>query len=179
MSDSRMVIAYHGTTASKAVLIQEQGFKSADNGYDWLGPGIYFFEHYNRRAARWAKKHHPQNWAVLRCEIELRDCLDLDSGDYNGLLLYAFRKLEQEAALSGLELPRQVSKGHRLDHMVVQFLVRFLEAEGKCVRCVRRSFIEGDPVYPESAITTEFHTQLCVVDPSLVRSPQLFQEGVQ
>ncbi len=53
----RIVIAYHGCDAAlaKKVLAGKAELKPSTNTYDWLGEGIYFWEHGPQRAYEWAK----------------------------------------------------------------------------------------------------------------------------
>ena len=52
--------------------------KPSENTYDWLGHGIYFWEHNYQRALEWAqqspKVEHP---AVIGAVIDLGYCLNL------------------------------------------------------------------------------------------------------
>ena len=48
----RIVIGYHGTRRETArkIINHETKFKSSSNEYDWLGHGIYFWEHAPQQA---------------------------------------------------------------------------------------------------------------------------------
>jgi hypothetical protein len=52
----RTVIAYHGCDESVArrVLLDGEKLEASENDYDWLGHGIYFWEHGKQRALEWA-----------------------------------------------------------------------------------------------------------------------------
>jgi hypothetical protein len=52
----RTVIGYHGCDAAVAakVLAGQTKLESSTNPYDWLGEGIYFWEHGPQRAFEWA-----------------------------------------------------------------------------------------------------------------------------
>ena len=52
----RSVIAYHGCDAAVAakVVAGRLQLKPSANPYDWLGNGIYFWEHGPQRAYEWA-----------------------------------------------------------------------------------------------------------------------------
>src|SRR2546426_169351 len=81
----RMIVGYHGCDARLAtkVLTGKMQLKPSANAYDWLGKGIYFWEHGPHRAYEWAieqarlsgrKIKEP---AVLGAKINLGICLDL------------------------------------------------------------------------------------------------------
>ena len=50
------ILGYHGCDATVAprVLSGREGLQPSDNGYDWLGPGIYFWIGSPERALDWA-----------------------------------------------------------------------------------------------------------------------------
>ena len=53
---SNLTIGFHGCDISvhDSVLYDNQHLKWSDNPYDWLGHGIYFWEHNLQRAWEWA-----------------------------------------------------------------------------------------------------------------------------
>lgn len=80
------ILGYHGCDAKVAKrLIEGEPFKKSANDYDWLGPGIYFWEANPRRALSFAKevgKRYPKKIptpAVVGAVVELGLCLDLAS----------------------------------------------------------------------------------------------------
>ena len=81
----RLIIAYHGCDASvvTTVLSGEDTLAPSEKGHDWLGPGLYFWEHGPQRAYDWAcdeKQRDPekiQTPAVLGAYINLGQCFDL------------------------------------------------------------------------------------------------------
>ena len=81
----RTVVGYHGCDAALAadVLAGTNELKPSANPYDWLGKGIYFWEHGPQRAYEWAIGRarlaggKVKNPAVLGAKIDLGACLDL------------------------------------------------------------------------------------------------------
>ena len=81
----RVVVGYHGCGAAVAekVLAGKARLTLSTNPYDWLGEGIYFWEHGPRRAYEWARQQamlgtaKVGNPAVLAARIDLGVCLDL------------------------------------------------------------------------------------------------------
>ncbi len=89
---ARIVLGYHGAKVGaaaeygKRLLMGEVGveeWKQCDNEYDWLGNGIYFWEHSPERARRWAGA----DGIVIGAVIQLGNCLDLTDLRYTGLLM--------------------------------------------------------------------------------------------
>src|SRR5712691_4323686 len=52
----RKIVGYHGCDAAvaAAVLAGQRRLKASANSYDWLGKGVYFWEHGPQRAYEWA-----------------------------------------------------------------------------------------------------------------------------
>src|SRR2546428_834065 len=81
----RTIVGYHGCDAAVAAdaLAGKVRLQPSANPYDWLGEGIYFWEHGPRRAYEWAAEHarvsgvKVKQPAVLGAEINLGVCLDL------------------------------------------------------------------------------------------------------
>src|SRR5438874_6156239 len=81
----RSVVGYHGCDASVAdrVLSGKSVLKLSTNPYDWLGEGIYFWEHGPQRAYEWAIEQMSfdgkrfREPSVLAAKINLGVCLDL------------------------------------------------------------------------------------------------------
>lgn len=60
---ARVVIGYHGGTKpfARNLLLDEtaiEDWRPSENEWDWLGHGIYFWEHSPGRALRWAEEKH-------------------------------------------------------------------------------------------------------------------------
>lgn len=81
----RQVVAYHGCDRQtfEQALIQGEKLRPSERPWDWLGRGIYFWEHWEHgpdRASQWAneklKKGEIQEAAVLGAIIQLGNCFD-------------------------------------------------------------------------------------------------------
>src|SRR5438477_2600821 len=85
LSYQRVVTGYHGCDAAVAakVLAGRVQLNPSNNPYDWLGQGIYFWEHGPQRAREWASEQANLSGAkikepsVLGARINLGECLDL------------------------------------------------------------------------------------------------------
>src|ERR1043166_9746210 len=90
----RTIVGYHGCDAMLAgkVLAGKLQLKPSSNPYDWLGAGIYFWEHGPQRAYEWAIEQARVSGAkvrspcVLGARIRLGQCLDLLDTAYTRLL---------------------------------------------------------------------------------------------
>lgn len=82
MRYDRTVLAYHGCDADVAAqLLAGMPFKPSENDFDWLGRGIYFWEHGSDRALRFAQfqkdRGKVKEPAVVGAIIQLGHCFDL------------------------------------------------------------------------------------------------------
>lgn len=82
MPHEHNIIAYHGTTETRAKLIlARQHFISSCKNNEWLGTGVYFFP-YQEHAARWiqAKRFKGQGTCILCANLVYTEeqLLDLD-----------------------------------------------------------------------------------------------------
>jgi hypothetical protein len=79
----RSVVGFHGCDRSvvEDVVLGRAGLRPSNNRYDWLGSGIYFWEHGPNRAmefAQWkAERGEIEEPAVLGAVIHLGRCFDL------------------------------------------------------------------------------------------------------
>jgi hypothetical protein len=67
---ARIVVGYHGCTRTfaDALLLGKipiAQWNKSENAYDWLGEGIYFWEHSPGRALRWATEQFRRRAAVI------------------------------------------------------------------------------------------------------------------
>ena len=66
------------------------------------------------------------------------------------------------------QLPRQTQRAHRLDAAVLDYLVDVLEEGGVIVRSIRSAFVEGEPLFPGSALHRLTHVQIAVRDSGMI-----------
>lgn len=177
----RLIIGYHGCDRSvgEQVLLSGEGLKPSNNAYDWLGEGIYFWEHGPSRALEWAKwmrsRGKIKNPWVLGAFIHLGRCLDLTDtaatallpGWYEGLKLW-------------LEPNEQVPENravHDEDHdlllryrdcAVLNFGLQTMERMGAGYQTVRGVFVEGEAAFEGSKIMAKTHVQIAVRDSACI-----------
>lgn len=164
MSQIVTVSGFHGTSSNNVEKILSEGFKPSRNEYDWLGDGIYFFQDAPKRAWEWARKIHKEKAVVIGAKIRLEDCIDLLDIQWTSVLSEMYDAFLKKAKLADIKLPEQIGGAHRLDRLVINYAVGFLAERKTSIRCVRGAFIEGKPIFPDSAIFDRAHVQIAVRD---------------
>lgn len=174
---SSFVLGYHG--CSKAVgekLLSGVPFKASDNNYDWLGPGIYFWENNPERAIAWGglRLKDPAQAYAVGAIIELGYCLDLTTQSASAALVRSYEQLAAAAAIARLPLPSNSSDDDQLrrnlDCAVIRTLHQTLEDDGAAaVDTVKGIFVEGGALFPGSAIRALTHCQIAVRNPACIK----------
>ena len=175
---ARTVLAYHGCDAETAKsLLNGEPSEPSENAYDWLGRGIYFWEHGVDRAFRFAKfqksRGKIQTPAVVGAVLQLGRCFDLmdtrntvDPGSF-----YPF--FESDLQSKGVELPKNQGKTpdlklRHLDCAVINAYLTVIARTGELFDTVRCGFTEGKPIYPGAMIQQETHIQIAVRNPACI-----------
>lgn len=177
---SAFILGYHGCDATVAEkLLAGSAFRASQNDYDWLGPGIYFWEANPLRGLEYAHelqglKRGPkiETPTVIGAVIDLGLCLDLTTSTGTQQVASAFRQLVEMTDSAGYELPRNSSDTLRrpLDCAVVRLLHDIREKAGDpAVDTVRGIFLEGEPVYAGSGFYAKTHVQVCVCNPDCIK----------
>jgi|ERR1051325_10082361 hypothetical protein len=182
----RIVISYHGCDAAVAaeVLAGKTALRLSTNAYDWLGLGIYFWEHGPQRAREWAieqarlsgkKISQP---AVLGARINLGQCFDLLDVANTRSLGRWYAEFRQGVRERGGRMPenRDVPGGRHgekvlrfRDRAVIDYAIsRVAEEESIIYQTVRGVFLEGQPAFPGSKIALKSHIQIAVRDPACI-----------
>jgi hypothetical protein len=170
------VLGYHGCSrdVGEAVLAGSIKLAKSERDYDWLGPGIYFWESDPRRAWEWAdaavKRGDYREPFVLGAAIDLGHCLDMMARESLELVAAAFHGLTElvTAAGDGRKLPENKgSDGDKLmrflDCAVIRYLHQVVEdREEGAFDSVRGLFTEGDALFPGSGFSIKTHVQIAV-----------------
>ena len=174
---SHFVLGYHGCDAAIAErLLSGEPFGKSENDYDWLGPGIYFWEANPRRGLEWATeaaarpKSKISSPAVVGAVIELGQCLDMMAQGAIEIVSDGYTSLRETLSLLGEPLPTNgggTGLVRRLDCAVIK-RVHSLLGDGY-VDTVRGVFVEGDPVYPGAGFNSKTHVQVCVCKPECIK----------
>ena len=192
----QLVVAYHGCDLDTEQALVTGALKHltpSNNPYDWLGPGVYFFQDDWRRALMFAQASadHPdrqftalpiKNPSVVGALLKLSSVLDVSTQEG----IDAFRVSYEALKKSGVALrenkkskpddPDVILRG--LDRQVFINLHQMLVDEGRPpVDAVRGAFPQGQPVAPTSAIFANSHVQIALRNQSCVlgyfRVPEL------
>lgn len=174
------VLGYHGCDAVVAdKLLAGTPFKPSDNDYDWLGPGIYFWEANPRRGLQFAQEladltRGPKitSPTVIGAVIDLGLCLDLTTAAGVGQVQEVYQGFKDITEKYGGPMPKNSSDmlRRRLDCAVIKMLHRIREQHSwGSIDSVRGLFIEGEPIYEGSGIYSKTHTQICVRNPLCIK----------
>ena len=174
-----LVLGFHGCDreVGESVLSGKTDLKPSRNDYDWLGHGIYFWEHNPRRALEFAeelKQFDPKKKIkepfVIGAVIDLGRCLDLLDSKAIGIVKSGYESVKN--AYERLQAPLPQNKPlrgskdlilRRLDCASVEAAHQIMqEAKEPSYDNVRGTFVEGDPLYENSGFYAKTHIQLCV-----------------
>lgn len=170
---SAFILGYHGCDERVAErLLGGAAFKPSDNDYDWLGPGIYFWEANPRRGLEFAIESSKRRSGagisqpfVIGAVIELGLCLDLTTSNGLDWVRIAYDSLVEVSRAAGLDLPSNSNDElkRNLDCAVIRRLHTILEVQNlPAVDTVRGVFTEGLAVYPGSGFREKTHIQIAV-----------------
>jgi hypothetical protein len=142
---------------------------ASERDYDWLGKGVYFWEHAPGRAWQWAEEHHRGDEAVVAVEIRLGRCVDLADTEFAPLLLNAYHAIRDYYEAMGTSLPSNTGgkerKARRLDCLVLNRLMAILDSSGRVAyQTIRCPFEEGEAAFPGGNIRVQSHVQIAVRD---------------
>lgn len=183
-SAGRLVVAHHGCDRKvrDALLGGTADLKPSNNPYDWLGPGIYFFEDDWKRALYFAQTaaENPERKytakpieepAVVGVILRVERWLDMATQEGIDEFLIAHRSLELVIQAKGRKMPINKPASDDDEEMLLRNLDRAvfkLLHEGRLqqglpsYQAVRGPFTQGKPVVDTSAIRRHTHIQLAV-----------------
>lgn len=181
----RLVLGYHGCDQSVAdrVLAGETQLQKSEKPHDWLGHGIYFWEHGPQRALEWAQQQKAKNKnirkpAVLGAVIHLGNCLDLLDTHCTQILSEVYPRFKAEYERQGKMVPKNRStvQGEKdqllryLDCAVIDWLTSQFEITSGvgAYDSVRGMFQEHDPVYEGSSVHMKSHIQIAIRNPACI-----------
>ena len=163
----RTVVAYHGTRINVAeALVRGEPFMRSENGTDWLGHGIYFWEHAPRQAWLWAEQRYEvSEAAVVGAIIRLGHCVDLLDPENGVLLDKSYAEVESVMADQGADMPRNRNKDKYLDCAVFNYLYGALEDVGTPADSCRAVFVptgRQQRYWKRSGVYRGSHIQICM-----------------
>ena len=166
------VLGYHG--CEKAVgerILSGEPFKQSNNDYDWLGPGIYFWEANPLRGLHFAREARKRRASsikipfVIGAVISLGLCLDLTTTAGVEQVRAAHSSLAKSAAAGSVELPHNAADGllRQLDCAVIQMVHSIRrDRNDQPIDTVKGIFLEGRPIYEGSGFFERTHIQIAV-----------------
>jgi len=172
---ARVVLGYHGCRAPVAAdllsgRLSIDDWAPSENAHDWLGHGLYFWEHSPERALEWARRKVARDGlgeqpGVVGAVIQLGACLDLTNVAYTALLGRAHRHMRESYRKAGRPLLANTGrdrdlKNRQLDCLVINWLHR--ESGQARFETVRGIFPEGGPAYLGAKIMKQTHIQIVV-----------------
>jgi hypothetical protein len=174
------VFGYHGCDRAigERLLAGKTKFLKSENDYDWLGPGVYFWETNPMRALEFAQEKRSRHdnvkeAFVVGAVLDLGLCLDLTTKDSIDDLKTAYSSLEETFQIRGARLPQNGKKPWMrfLDCAVVRRLHEIVEDTGSSpIDSVRGIFQEGKPIYPGSAFLEKTHIQIAVMNLGCIKA---------
>jgi len=170
---SSFVLGYHGCDLAVGErLLSGAAFKPSKNNYDWLGPGIYFWEANPERGLDFARESRFSKPFVIGAVIELGLCLDLTTSAGLEQVQIAYESLVEVSQAANLALPSNSKDQLRrnLDCAVIRRLHKVLEAQNlPAIDTVKGVFTEGLPLYAGSGFREKTHVQIAVCNPDCIK----------
>jgi len=178
---SGLVLGFHGCdrTVAEQVISGQEELNFSINRHDWLGHGIYFWEHSPSRALEYAQtlkikparsKHPITEPAVIGAVIDLNYCFDLLDYDNLKYLKKGHSYLVEACKQLSINLPAnktvQSSQDlliRELDCAVIETLHTMRKKEDDTpFDTVRGVFSEGEELYANAGFRNKDHIQICV-----------------
>lgn len=153
--------------------------RPSNNPWDWLGPGIYFWEQNPYRALTYAQEAaiKQQKFSgkiktpfVIGAIIELGNCLNLIEPNSIKVVKQAHAGLSAIALDGGIKMPVNKGANRQLDCEVMKFVHLSRKNEGfPTYDSIRSPFHEGGPIYTGANFTDRLHIEICVLNPTLIK----------
>ncbi len=173
------VLGYHGCDQRVGErILKGESFKPSDNEYDWLGPGIYFWEANPSRGLAFAREAKNRRGSKIRrpfvvgAVISMGLCLDLTTTAGIEQLRSIHKTLMELVDSQQFQIPGNPSTPllRPLDRAVIQLLHKVRRDRGEvAIDTVKGIFIEGHPIYEGSGFHEKTHIQLAVCNPECIR----------
>lgn len=148
--------------------------RPSDNPWDWLGPGIYFWEDNPYRALTYAvdcagKKQkfsgEIKTPLVIGAIIEPGNCLNLIEPNSIDVIKDAYNGLKKQVQLAGGVMPSNKGANRSLDCAVIKYLHESNKRDGITpYDTIRSPFHEGEAIYDQANFTAGLHIEICVIN---------------
>ena len=155
--------------------------------YDWLGHGMYFWEHNYTRAMQWAEdkaaKGKIKTPGVLGAVLQLGHCCDFLDSKFTGMIGQYYEAMSTKYSATGSELPinsdlnedkHQDRLLRRLDCATIEYMHETILERYKADMAnqgysnfqlfdsTRGAFSEGGPAFSGAGIMRKSHIQICI-----------------
>jgi hypothetical protein len=170
------ISAFHSCDRSVGlrILNGEDDLIASENEWDWLGPGIYFWEQNPGRALEYAvecaagrqkNKTRIKTPFVIGAVVELGKCLNLLESSSIDTVKKAHDKLLETYKNSGAPIPTNKGAIRKLDCSVIRYVHKTAaEEQFPPYDTVRSAFNEGGQIYPDSNFYDRLHIEICVLN---------------
>jgi hypothetical protein len=186
--DTIWVNGYHGTSRRRAENILAAGFRPSTNGYDWLGTGVYFWQDAPNHALHWAQQNHPTEPAVIKSRLRIDntclDLLDMSGMNNSNFWTNSYNGFTEMYQKGGQNLPTQnptIPGKRRLDCAFFDYFINtfakqsIIYGASKTIGSVRSAFVEGNPIFPGSAVYDQTHVQISIINLDLIESSFIYE----
>jgi hypothetical protein len=175
------VTGFHGCDrdVGLSILNGKKDLLLSDNPWDWLGPGVYFWEQNPQRALQYAtecakriqfSRGNISNPFVLGATIELGKCLNLVEPESLEILRSSYEDIRKIYAEAGEKLPKNVDNKSALDCAVIKHVHQSRKLKNfEPYDTIRSAFNEGGEIYPGANFTLRHHIQICVLKTDLIK----------
>jgi hypothetical protein len=175
------ITAFHSCDRSVGlrILNGEDDLITSENEWDWLGPGIYFWEQNPGRALEYAiecaagqqkNRTRIKTPFVIGAVIELGKCLNLLEPGSIDVVKKAHDWLVETCNEDGKSMPVNKGAFRKLDCSVIKYVHHTTNHKGlPPYDTVRSAFNEGSQIYPNSNFCDRLHIEICVRSPHLIK----------
>ena len=172
-----LLLGYHGCDAGVGeALLAGQAFQPSENAYDWLGPGIYFWESNPLRALSFAEEQVDRKRIkkpfVVGAVLSLGRCVDTLNENCLSAITDAYDFLKETLTEAGEAMPVNSGSGlwqRNLDCAVLKVLHQFAEDEKQPIDSIRALYHEGGSLYPNAGFYKKSHVQIAICNTECIK----------
>jgi len=153
--------------------------RPSDNPWDWLGPGVYFWEDNPYRALDYAIKcaTKKQKFSgeiktpfVIGAIIELGNCLNLIEPNSINIVKETYTALEMRMKEFGKAMPSNNGPNRSRDCAVIKYLHELNKIDARPqYDTIRSPFQEGGAIYEQANFTDGLHMEISVINTNLIK----------
>ena len=180
-----LVLGFHACEQEigEELLKGTKGFKASENGFDWLGSGMYFWENSPSRAEAYGielkdKRKKLKEPMVIGAVIHLGKCFDLLESHCLEVLQAHYISLKKLYLIANKPMPTNETAFigdsdklyRKLDCAVIEYMhSEIANQKGTPFDATRGAFWEGKDLYPGAGFKEKNHIQLCIRNPNCIK----------